>query len=137
MPPCVSGRNGVGQDLSWRLYSARCQDRLRPSGPTIGSTGVPEKHGFDVFFGYYNQNHAHSYYPAYLWRNGQKVMLDNHPPIPGHAKLADGADPNDPASYAAFKGKDYSPDRMIEAALQFIRENKDGPFFLYLAHNYC
>lgn len=29
-----------------------------------GSVGVPEKHGFDVFFGYYDQSHAHSYYPV-------------------------------------------------------------------------
>ena len=30
------------------------------------TTGVPEKHGFDVFFGYYDQVHAHSFYPPYL-----------------------------------------------------------------------
>ena len=36
-----------------------------------GSTGVPEKHGFDVFFGYYDQVHAHSFYPPYLVRNSR------------------------------------------------------------------
>ena len=36
-----------------------------------GSTGVPEKHGFDVFFGYYDQVHAHSFYPPYLLRNSE------------------------------------------------------------------
>ena len=41
----------------------------------IGTTGVPEKHGFDVFFGYYHQIHAHYYYPEYLIRNGEKVDL--------------------------------------------------------------
>ena len=40
-----------------------------------GSTGVPEKHGFDVFFGYYDQVHAHSFYPAYLVRNSEEVLL--------------------------------------------------------------
>ena len=59
-------------------------------------------------------------------------MLSNHPPIPGHATLSETADPRDPASYAPFKGTDYTPDRMLNAALQFIRENKEGPFFLYL-----
>ena len=39
------------------------------------STGVPEKHGFDVFFGYYDQVHAHSYYPPYLVRNSEEVPL--------------------------------------------------------------
>ena len=35
----------------------------------VGTTGVPEEHGFDVFFGYYHQVHAHSYFPRYLVRN--------------------------------------------------------------------
>jgi arylsulfatase A-like enzyme len=39
------------------------------------STGVPEKHGFDEFFGYYDQVHAHSFYPAYLIRNSEEVLL--------------------------------------------------------------
>ncbi|HUT88255.1 MAG TPA: arylsulfatase [Thermoguttaceae bacterium] len=98
----------------------------------FGTTGDPNKQGVDLFFGYNCQAHAHSYYPGYLWQNGRKVELDNHPPVPGHAKLPAGADPNDPASYAPFKGTDYSPDRMIDAALRFIRENKEGPFFLYV-----
>lgn len=98
----------------------------------VGTTGDPNQHGFDLFFGYYCQSHAHSYYPGHLWENGRKVKLDNEPPIPGHAGLPEGADANDPAAYERFKGKDYAPDRMIEKALQFIRDNKDGPFFLYL-----
>jgi hypothetical protein len=43
-----------------------------------GSTGVPEKHGFDVFLGYYDQVHAHTYYPPYLVRNSEEV------PLPGN-----------------------------------------------------
>ena len=39
------------------------------------STGVPEKHGFDLFFGYYDQVHAHSFYPPYLIRNSEEVHL--------------------------------------------------------------
>jgi arylsulfatase len=104
----------------------------------FGTTGDPNRQGFDLFFGYNCQAHAHSFYPGYLWRNDQKVFLDNDPPIPGHARLPAGADPHDPASYAPFKGTDYAPERMIEVALQFLRENKEGPFFLYypttLAH---
>ena len=97
----------------------------------FGTTGDPNRQGFDLFFGYNCQAHAHSFYPAYLWRNDRKFPLENDPPVPGHASLAEGADPNDPASYAPFKGTDYSPDHMIEVALQFIRENQRGPFFLY------
>ncbi|MFV1964048.1 MAG: sulfatase-like hydrolase/transferase, partial [Pirellulaceae bacterium] len=43
------------------------------------STGVPEKHGFDLFFGYYDQVHAHSYYTPYLIRNSEEVELAGNP----------------------------------------------------------
>src|SRR5262245_24169963 len=42
-----------------------------------GSTGVPNKKGFDHFFGYLNQHHAHNYYTDFLWRNGEKVPVAN------------------------------------------------------------
>ena len=97
----------------------------------FGTTGDPNRQGVDLFFGYNCQAHAHSFYPAYLWHNDRKFPLDNDPPVPGHARLPAGADPNDPASYAPFKGTDYSADHMIDFALRFIRENRKGPFFLY------
>jgi arylsulfatase len=99
----------------------------------FGTTGDPNRQGFDLFFGYNCQRHAHSYYPEYLWHNDRKYKLKNNPPVPGHARLAPGADPLDPRSYASFKGSDYAPDHMIKFALQFIRANKDRPFFLYFA----
>ena len=97
----------------------------------FGTTGDPNRQGFDLFFGYNCQAHAHSFYPEYLWCNDRKVPLDNNPPVPGHARWPAGADPGDPASYDQFKGTDYSPDRMISIALRFIRHNKNRPFFLY------
>ena len=88
-----------------------------------GSAGDPMNQGFDRFFGYNCQRHAHSYYPSYLWSDDKRVELKNDPPIPGHASLAKDAD--------RFKGQDYAPDRINEQALAFIRANKDKPFFLY------
>ena len=76
------------------------------------STGVPEKHGFDVFFGYYDQVHAHSYYPPYLIRNSAEV------PLPGNR--------------GGRSGETYSHYQIIDRGLGFIRENKDKPFFCYL-----
>ena len=96
-----------------------------------GSVGDPNNQGFDRFFGYNCQRHAHSYYPSYLWSDDKRIELNNNPAVPGHASLADGADPADPASYDIFKGQDYAPDRINEQALSFIRENKERPFFLY------
>ncbi len=77
-----------------------------------GTTGVPEKHGFDTFFGYYHQVHAHSYYPRYLLRNSEKVMLEGN--------VGD-----------MRKGKVFSHYLIHEEGLKFIRENKDRPFFAY------
>src|SRR5437667_9045757 len=42
-----------------------------------GSTGVPNKKGFDHFLGYLNQYHAHNYYPDFLWRDEEKLPLPN------------------------------------------------------------
>ncbi len=95
------------------------------------STGNPNRQGFNRFFGYNCQSHAHSYYPATLWSDEEKVALKNHPPVPGHAGLRAGTDPKDPASYDIFKGQDYAPDRINEQALAFVRAHKDKPFFLY------
>ncbi len=95
------------------------------------SSGRPLKQGFDRFFGYNCQSHAHSYYPSYLWSDGKHVELNNHPPVPGHASLAKGADPANPKSYDQFKGQDYAPDRINAQALNFIRQHQNEPFFLY------
>ena len=35
----------------------------------IRTDGVPWKHGFDEFYGYLHQVHAHSYHPDFLWSN--------------------------------------------------------------------
>ena len=43
-----------------------------------GTSGVPENHGFDEFFGYYDQVHAHTFYPQYLIRNSEEVPLQGN-----------------------------------------------------------
>ncbi|RME96251.1 MAG: N-acetylgalactosamine-6-sulfatase [Verrucomicrobia bacterium] len=96
-----------------------------------GSSGDPLRQGFDHFFGYNCQRHAHNYYPTYLWEDDHRIALDN-PPFSAHQKLPEDADPNDPASYRRYQGKDYAPDRINAAARAFVRANRDRPFFLYL-----
>jgi arylsulfatase len=75
------------------------------------SEGVPEKQGFDHFFGYNCQRLAHNYYPKYLWRNERKVELEGNE--------------------AGLTGQQYAPDLFETEALDFIRAHKDGPFFLH------
>lgn len=96
-----------------------------------GSEGDPLNQGFDRFFGYNCQRHAHSYYPDYLWSDDQRIPLDNNPPVPGHANLPKDADPKDPKNYEKYQGSDYAPDRINEQVLAFIRDHKDEPFFCY------
>jgi arylsulfatase A len=95
-------------------------------GP-VGSTGDPNKHGFDLFFGYNCQAVAHSYYPRFLWRNDQQVEI-NPTPIPANAKQAEGE-----VKAEKWIGKTYAPDLMVKEAREFIDSNKSKPFFLYLA----
>jgi arylsulfatase A-like enzyme len=78
----------------------------------FGTTGDPTTQGFDLFYGFNCQVHAHNHYPKFLWRNRQKEVL------PG----------NDRTLY----GETYSQDKFVEVGLQFIRDNQDRPFFLYL-----
>jgi arylsulfatase A-like enzyme len=94
-------------------------------GP-VGSTGEPNRKGFDLFFGYNCQAVAHSFYPAYLWRNAEKVML-NAKPIPGHAKQPQGE-----VKLDDWIGATYAPKLMIAEAETFIAANQARPFFLYL-----
>lgn len=83
-----------------------------------GSTGIPTKKGFDYFFGYLNQHHAHNYYPDFLWRNETKVALPN---------------PQSEVEGVAEKGVAYVPDLCLEEGLKFLESNKARPFFLYYA----
>jgi len=79
-----------------------------------GSTGVPEEHGFDVFFGYYHQVHAHTYYPKYLLRNSELIELEGN-------------------TGDFHVGQTFSHDLIYQESIKFIRENRGRPFFAYLA----
>jgi arylsulfatase A-like enzyme len=93
---------------------------------------IPTKQGFDFFYGYNCQRQAHTYYPMHLWHNEEKVLLNNKF-VNLHANLPEEADPNDPESYRDFELNDYAPTLMHEAALGFINDNSEDPFFLYYA----
>lgn len=94
-------------------------------GP-VGSTGEPNRKGFDLFFGYNCQSLAHSFYPAHLWRNAEKITVNTRP-IPGARKQAEGE-----VKMEDWIGETYAPKLMIAEAEKFIVEKKAVPFFLYL-----
>lgn len=77
----------------------------------FGTSGVPNRQGFDQFFGYLHQIHAHFYYPPYLWKNDQRYEL------PGNAQGG---------------REQYTHDVIVSQAMDFIKEHRDDHFFLYV-----
>ena len=78
----------------------------------VNSEGDPNNQGFDLFFGYNCQRHAHNHFPRYLVRNQDTIRYEG----------------ND----RQLTGSNYSQDEFMKEALGFIHDNKDQPFFLYL-----
>lgn len=78
-----------------------------------GTWGVANWQGFDYFYGYLDQDHAHHYYPDYLWENDRIVEL---------------------RANRGGRNRAYTHDLFTEKALGFIETNKDRPFFLYLPY---
>lgn len=131
--------NAGGDDMliqSLRDKDVTVAEVLKPAGYTNGlvgkwglgeidQPGSPLRQGFDRFFGYLNQVHAHNYYPEFLWNNDVKMPLRN-------------IVQRNERSYGGFTGGastkriDYTHDLIVEEARDFISANKEGPFFLYL-----
>lgn len=101
----------VAHSLKEAGYTTACLGKWGLGYP--GSESDPLKMGFDYFFGYNCQMKAHHYFPEYLWENDKKVF---------YTENAEGK-----------KGM-YSHDKTTQKAFDFIKENKDKPFFLYLAY---
>lgn len=77
-----------------------------------GSPGHPNAKGFDQWFGFLDQTHAHNAYPTFLWRNDRKV------PLPGNEHRNKG---------------DYAPDWFLRAATNYVKGQQFDPFLLYYA----
>ncbi len=94
----------------------------------IRTTGAAEKQGFDTFYGYYDQVHAHHYFPDYLIHNGDKD------PLPENGTFYKGDTPS--GAYPAVdpetgKERTYSHYLIKEKTFEFIRKHKDQPFFCF------
>ena len=120
----VTGSGSPQRRIPLKPEDVTVAEVLKQAGYTTGitgkwglgepdTTGLPNRQGFDEWFGYLNQRAAHSYYPSYLWHNEQKKILEGN---------KDG------------QRQQYSHDLITEFALDFIRRHEDGPFFLYLPY---
>ena len=143
---CAPSRSALmtGQHTGHTRIRGNARFPLRPEDVTVGkvlksagyrtaligkwglgeadSTGIATRQGFDEFFGYLNQRHAHNYYPTFLWRNEQKVPLPNV--VPNEDAEGSGVSTNRAV---------YSHDLFMQEALAFLERNQRQPFFLYLA----
>ncbi|MDG2279448.1 MAG: arylsulfatase [Flavicella sp.] len=77
-----------------------------------GSEGDPIQQGFDTFFGYNCQRLGHNYYPYHLWSNKDSIVLKGN---------------------AGMKKEVYGPELIHQKTIKFIEDNKEEPFFLYVA----
>lgn len=77
----------------------------------VQTSGDPNKKGFDQFFGYLCQRQSHRYYPTHLWDNQQRIDLEG----------------ND-----LTQKVHYAPEMIQQKTLEFIAQNKDKPFFLFV-----
>lgn len=98
----------IGEILQQNGYTSGAFGKWGLGSP--GSSGDPNKQGFDKFFGYNHQGLAHNYYPYFLNDNQDTLWLKDN----------------------AGKGQgSYAPILIHEQALKFMEENKDKPFFMY------
>ncbi|HXH98764.1 MAG TPA: arylsulfatase [Sphingobacteriaceae bacterium] len=121
----LSAWTASGKSIDLLAEEVTVAEELKRAGyatAIIGKWGMDESNttgnaidqGFDFFYGYKTHTEAHHYYPEYMWRNKEKLML--------------------PKNVTAQKKGTYSNDSFTDEAIKFIRANKSKPFFLYLPY---
>jgi arylsulfatase A len=100
--PLAAGTLTVAQVLKTQGYATACMGKWGMG--YFDTTGSPLKKGFDHFFGYNCQTKAHSYFPPYLDNDDKRIPLD---------------------------GKTYAQNLIQKEVLDWVRQHKDGPFFLF------
>ena len=90
------------------------------------------EHGWDYHYGYYDHVMCHGFYPPFLFENG--VMVD----IEGNTDIDCGRpdydliyDENYRPDTDMTERKQYSQDLFDRKVIEFIRQNRNRPFFLY------
>ena len=109
----------MAEMLKEKGYSTGLIGKWGLGGPD--SEGEPNKQGFDYFFGYLGQRHAHNYYPEFLFRNSERILLPGN--LLPEPKRPDGAG-------QAITKATYSHDLLSKEALNFVETHQDRPFFL-------
>jgi len=129
--PMTAGTQTIGTLLQRAGYKTGIVGKWGLGGPHTES--IPNKQGFDFFFGYNCQRQAHTYFPMHLWKNTEKFPLNNKL-VPPRTTLPEGADLYDPESYNDFWLNEYASEVMQKELIQFIKKHKNEPFFMYYAN---
>jgi arylsulfatase A-like enzyme len=101
----------VAQILKGAGYATACMGKWGMG--MFDTTGSPLKKGFDRFYGYNCQRHAHSYFPTYLYENDRRIEL--------------------PGNNGTNVGKTYAQELIQQDVERWVRARRDQPFFLYYA----
>ena len=128
--PLLDREITIAELLKQKKYRTAAIGKWGLGGP--GSEGHPNFQGFDFFYGYLCQRVAHNYYPTHLWHNHDVDVLGNKY-FKAHQRIKN--IPQSEQDWDQYQGSVYATDRMIEEAEDFIKENKERPFFLYYATN--
>lgn len=107
--PLVAGEITIAELFKSQGYSTGCFGKWGLGA--AGTEGDPLKQGFDTFYGYNCQRHAHNLYPKYLDRDGKPEFLD------GNSR--------------GLTGQHYAPQLIADEMLKFVEQNHDKPFFVY------
>ena len=107
--PLPAGETTMAEVLRAKGYATGCFGKWGLGGP--GTEGGPLSQGFDTFYGFNCQRHAHNLYPRYLVHD-----LKNEP-LAGNTR--------------GRTGQTYGPQRIADEMLEFVRKSSDRPFFLY------
>jgi arylsulfatase A-like enzyme len=109
--PLPAGTFTVARLLKDQGYATACVGKWGMG--MFDTSGSPLKVGFDHFFGYNCQRHAHSYFPTYLYRGDERFEL--------------------PGNDGKRVGQTYAQDLIADETIRWVRDHKDGPFFLFYA----
>lgn len=121
-----AGGGSSGDRVALKPTDVTLPERLRAAGYATGMVGKwglgedgsgsePWNKGWDFFYGFVNQKHAHNQFPEFLYRNEVKEpIVSNY----GHLRAT------------------FANDRFTEEAEQFLDRQRDSgrPFFLFVAY---
>ena len=130
--PLKPGTKTIGRLLQGAGYKTGVVGKWGLGAPL--TEGIPNKQGFDFFYGYNCQRQAHTFFPVHLWKDTTKVLLNNKM-VPPRTKLPEDADLYKQETYADFWLTDYSSELMQKEVINFIKENKEHPYHNTLQSN--